>query len=399
MASLPPLSTGGFSTGALFFREAGSLYEYLVPQIAHAASVRSDTVSRLNALLTRPHCLNDLVRFTSEEGMRQRFKLVSRGTEVVSRFLNTIELMREKSDPWVVSAAIYLLGDSYIREVFADALVDPVLRRNVEKALQKADEGPFPLLLMDRLLHVLASKDHAYKVREIFGFPWDLATGIRPQAEPNQIVDGSFDTGFTWNSALTGILRRIAELRRSEPAFAEKRRNHWAAICEKFSMCEGEVTEEMLFQLLLLQPSSIGKEIGKEIRTGRIQIQFQSSQELGQREAFHLLPEENGGTDALILTRTTLDKDKMNWKRHLLKLAGTAVHEGRHVLQARRHGGEWAERNLVPAEMEGLAAKALLFLENGDTSLFDDFSSRSPFGYVFGLRNSVERTYLRLLSS
>jgi len=387
--------------------EANSLFEYLVGQFHDAACEIGEPglVASLRENVSSASGVPDLWNWLRASPLAHAFDLRISGANVLDGFFAGLNLNRSRGLlKSVTEAPLYALGPGFLSDSLFSALQDPTDGADLRRALDVAARSPAPLLLYHRLFHLILSREHFYKVREIESLSVSSASPY---------LGTAFLAGATLESLLKGI---DAELRGVDARQLEERRRSWQAKKEAVRPLLWEGSQRWLPPLLALSPTTErAKKLAREIADGAKEVRFLGEDELLEQlrarpgraagamplvriEAMHLTPEENNGRGAILLLDPRQTQPNRPGADPFLDAAANAVHEDLHLEQPMREFESIEPtRDFAVAEEEAHAAEARFRLANGEDYFIRLASALSPSGYAMGLRNWIEQVYLRQL--
>lgn len=338
-----------------FAGEANSVHEFYSYHVFEAVVLSApDRFADWVRFVSQPYTLKGLATFAHDAGLLPLFSLPGLVAEPRESFEGTLENIAGlfiaaidalKSRPGyrpVVTADLYGLGGDFIRDAFRSAFTDPVLGGDAARAFARAAASPWPLLALHRLLHVIQSDDHAYKVRESAAFPCDDLCLSSPTA---------FVAGLALEDALVGAASAYEKPIPAALTFGRRLARREVAI------------------------RAVNRSEMEAVNRGRMGTAVRVDNVRATR-----MP---GTPDEILLLAGQASDDD-------------ALHEFVHILQAEREGAEWVSRNLIAAEMEAHAVEIWRRRQQGDHRLFRKIAALSPYGFAMGLRLYVEQVYGRL---
>lgn len=388
--------------------EANSLFECLVGQF-HAAAAETRVpglVAGLSEAVSSATGVHDLWDWLKSSPLARAFRTEASGPNLLDVFFSDLEQKKSRGVlAFLTGAPLYGLGRNFLASTLFEALQDPVYGSELREALGAAGASPAPLLLYHRIFHLILSREHFYKVREIVPLGWNRA-------------DRGFETAFVSGRCLGLALRSLTQACATlDAARLEEGRTLWREKVDSVRDLLHRPPVAWFPRLLSLPPTTRqAQKLAEDIAAGAKEVRFASEDELTRQamkkknraagalplvriEALHLTAEENGERPAILL-KAPARSDTKSWKDGQVRdAAANSVHEDIHIEQPLREEEPLSPmRDFLPCEEEAHAGEALFRCLNGDDSYCRLAISLSPYGYAMGLRNWIEHVYLRQLA-
>lgn len=268
-------------------------------------------------------------------------------------FLATVAAKKEGfASPTGLGSDAYCVDAFEFVEAFGYGLEHPELSRSVAEAVRASASHPLAFLRMNRLAHVLMSREMEHKVEE-----------LRPRGRDR----------------LSEIGAEIGKALNQDPDAARARRpasGRW---------------EDWFAASPIRDARLLGEGLGRTVSVlSHDDASFRRVMAVTYRhepdgvDSHYRFPDGIHGRAEILV------------KRGLpYEVACRAFHEWVHIRQARTHAPGWVEQHLALAEREAYALEVLFRVHYGDRGLYDVVASLSPQGFAEGLTILVEQLFFR----
>jgi hypothetical protein len=271
-------------------------------------------------------------------------------------FLGTIAAKREgRTNLTGLGSDVYCLGVSELFDAFRQGLEHPELSRSVQESIVNAVAHPLGFLRLNRLAHVLMSREMEHK-----------ATEFLPSKSPDRIADLCAEIE-------SALIRDLEPARARRPVSGDWR--DW--------LIASPVPEARRLAESLGKTVSV-LELDKSVFQPLMSATYRhGADEVGSHYRF---PAGLSGPAEILLTGNAPYESACN-----------IFHEWIHIGQARsRKSPDWVQQHVSLAEREAYALEVLFRIRFGDRALYDMISSLSPHGFQAGLAILVEQLFFRL---
>ncbi len=268
-------------------------------------------------------------------------------------FLATVVAKKEgRAAPTGLGADVYCMDAFDLVQAFGYDLEHSEFSRRAEEAIKVSAAHPLAFLRMNRLAHVLMSREMEHKVEE-----------LRPRGRDR----------------LSEICAEIETALRQDPDIARARRPDSNRLKDWFAASP------------IRESRHLGEALGKSVTILR-----------HEEAAFRKIMEDTYRHDPEGVDSHYRFSSGIHGPAEILlkeglpyEMACRAFHEWVHILQVRNHRPGWVEQHLSLAEREAYAREVLFRVHFGDRGLYDIIASLSPQGFEVGLTILVEQLFFR----
>ncbi len=320
----------------------------------------------------------------------------------------------------------------------------------LEDALKRAARSSVPLLHLDRVFKVLATRDLPPKLTEVAAqspFDWGQLEGFLNLSADEEgyekavaKLNGTIYTGYIYDRVLAEKFARFYHLAgvyvheqemkirlgqfhfRAQELLTqseEKTMAEWMRVKkqkEGFPPSRAEVaskraavtaqsnyTTEDVLHMLASRPTPIAEQAIKAIQSGEVELQLLSKQEL--RELWRTLPHDEqdrepptglfvpankspSGKPLIVISKLEPELTRDQKIVRAITLPALVVHEFEHYL----HRSELTNVHL--SEMRAWLEEYLFMMQNGNLGSWHEMQETTPYGFGVYLRNLVDKDYV-----